>query len=64
MPTLYIIAGPNGVGKTTFAESYLPGIIKQLDFVNPDLIARGLSRSILKPKPWKRGESVCSESAI
>jgi len=23
MPTLYIIAGPNGVGKTTFADEYL-----------------------------------------
>jgi predicted ABC-type ATPase len=24
MPTLYVIAGPNGVGKTTFADRYLP----------------------------------------
>jgi predicted ABC-type ATPase len=43
MPTLYIIAGPNGVGKTTFADSYLPDEAKQLEFVNADLIARGLS---------------------
>src|SRR5580698_8165973 len=43
MPTLYVIAGPNGVGKTTFADRYLPQTIKQLEFVNADLIARGLS---------------------
>jgi len=43
VPTLHIIAGPNGVGKTTFADRYLPQTIKQLEFVNADLIARGLS---------------------
>ena len=43
MPTLYIIAGPNGVGKTTFADRYLPDEAKQVEFVNADLIARGLS---------------------
>ena len=43
MPTLYIIAGPNGVGKTTFADRYLPDEAKLLEFVNVDLIARGLS---------------------
>jgi len=43
MPTLFIIAGPNGVGKTTFADRYLPDEAKQLEFVNADLIARGLS---------------------
>src|SRR5438128_5759284 len=43
MPTLYIIAGPNGVGKTTFADRYLPQEARQLEFVNADLIARGLS---------------------
>lgn len=43
MPTLYLIAGPNGVGKTTFADRYLPDEARQLEFVNADLIARGLS---------------------
>src|SRR5256885_2094595 len=42
-PTLYILAGPNGVGKTTFADRYLPDEAKQLEFVNADLIAGGLS---------------------
>jgi predicted ABC-type ATPase len=43
MPTLYVIAGPNGVGKTTFADRHLPQTIRELEFVNADLIARGLS---------------------
>ncbi len=43
MPALHVIAGPNGVGKTTFANRYLPEEIQQLEFVNADLIARGLS---------------------
>ena len=43
MPTIYVIAGPNGVGKTTFADMYLPNFIRELEFVNADLIAKGLS---------------------
>ncbi len=43
MPTVYVIAGPNGVGKTTYADRYLPQTVKELEFVNTDLIARGLS---------------------
>lgn len=43
MPTIYVIAGPNGVGKTTFADTYLPDVIRELEFVNADLIAKGLS---------------------
>ena len=43
MPILYVIAGPNGVGKTTFANKYLPDEARQSEFVNADLIARGLS---------------------
>jgi predicted ABC-type ATPase len=43
MPVLYIIAGPNGAGKTTSAESMLPGVLNCIEFVNADLIARGIS---------------------
>jgi len=43
MPNLYIIAGPNGVGKTTFARDFLPAEVQCLEFVNADLIAQGLS---------------------
>ena len=42
-PNLYIIAGPNGVGKTTFAREFLPHYVECLEFVNADLIASGLS---------------------
>lgn len=40
---IYIIAGPNGVGKTTFANSSLPTFAKCREFLNADLIAAGLS---------------------
>ena len=40
---LYIIAGPNGSGKTTFVRKFLPDYAKCLNFVNADLIASGLS---------------------
>lgn len=39
----YIIAGPNGSGKTTFAKTFLPEYVKCLNFINADLIAQGLS---------------------
>ena len=42
-PNLYIIAGPNGVGKTTFAREFLPHYVGCMEFVNADLIAYGLS---------------------
>ncbi len=40
---LYIIAGPNGSGKTTFVRRFLPYYTDCLNFVNADLIAAGLS---------------------
>jgi len=40
---VYIIAGPNGSGKTTFAVKFLPEYVRCPNFVNPDLIAQGLS---------------------
>ena len=42
-PNCYIIAGPNGAGKTTFATEFLPQYAHCLEFVNPDMIAKGLS---------------------
>ena len=39
----YIIAGPNGSGKTTFANDFLPVEAECLNFINADLIAAGLS---------------------
>ncbi len=40
---VYIIAGPNGSGKTTFARKFLPEYAKCSNFINADLIAEGLS---------------------
>ncbi|MDD4871494.1 MAG: zeta toxin family protein [Kiritimatiellae bacterium] len=40
---LYVIAGSNGAGKTTFAREFLPDYAHCLRFINPDLIAAGLS---------------------
>ncbi|OGW92737.1 MAG: Zeta toxin family protein [Omnitrophica bacterium RIFCSPLOWO2_12_FULL_45_13] len=41
--TVYIIAGPNGSGKTTFAKLFLPDYVNCPNFVNADLIAQGLA---------------------
>lgn len=40
---IYIIAGSNGSGKTTFAKMFLPDYAKCPNFVNADLIAQGLA---------------------
>jgi len=39
----YIIAGPNGSGKTSFATEFLPDFVNCPNFVNADLIAKGLA---------------------
>ncbi len=44
-PRIIIIARPNGGGKTTFAEAFLPEEAQCINFINADLIAKGLSRS-------------------
>lgn len=43
MPTLFIIAGCNGAGKTTASFTVLPELLNIKEFVNADEIARGLS---------------------
>ena len=42
-PTLYLFAGCNGAGKTTFARAYLTQLKPVPRFLNADEIARGLS---------------------
>jgi predicted ABC-type ATPase len=42
-PRCIIIAGPNGAGKTTFAREFLTREAGVVHFINPDLIASGLS---------------------
>ena len=43
MPSIYVIAGQNGAGKTTFVRDFLKLDFEVLDFLNADEIARGLS---------------------
>ena len=43
-PSIYIIAGPNGVGKTTFAREFLPNYANCRHFISADPIAVALSR--------------------
>lgn len=43
VPKLYIVAGPDGVGKTTYVRRFLPEEMRCREFVNADLIAAGLS---------------------
>ena len=42
-PTLYIIAGCNGAGKTTASMTVLPEVLDCREFVNAGEIAKGLS---------------------
>ena len=42
-PTVYIIAGPDGAGKTTFAREFLPKYADCKTFINADLIAQSVS---------------------
>lgn len=43
MPTVYLIAGCNGAGKTTASFSLLPEILDCQEYVNADNIAVGIS---------------------
>ena len=42
-PNIIIVAGPNGAGKTTAAADILNGALAVQEFVNADIIAKGLS---------------------
>ncbi len=42
-PQVVVLAGPNGAGKSTTAERLLVGELGVAEFVNADVIARGLS---------------------
>lgn len=57
----YIIAGPNGSGKTTFAKKFLPEYAKCPNFVNADLIANGLSPFSPRSAAIKAGKLVLGQ---
>ncbi len=58
---LYIIAGPNGVGKTTFASKFLPKYANCQNFINADLIAQGMSPFSPEAAAVRAGRLVLSE---
>lgn len=57
----YVIAGSNGSGKTTFAEEFLPHFAHCKNFVNADLIARGLSPFLPERVSLKAGKLLLSQ---
>ncbi|MBP9729285.1 MAG: hypothetical protein KBD23_04000 [Gammaproteobacteria bacterium] len=42
-PQIYVIAGPNGSGKTTSAKTLLPELLNCHEYVNADSVAAALS---------------------
>jgi predicted ABC-type ATPase len=60
-PTIYLFAGSNGSGKTTFARAYLPNIKSLVRFLNADEIARGLSPFAPETVAYKAGRFLLQE---
>ena len=58
---VYIIAGPNGSGKTTFAKLFLPDYVNCPNFVNADLIALGLAPFKPRAAAIKAGKLVLQQ---
>jgi predicted ABC-type ATPase len=63
-PRLYLFAGPNGCGKTTFARAYFSEDPAAPRFLNADEFARGLS--LLRPElaALRAGRLLLSEMEI
>lgn len=57
---VYVVAGPNGSGKTTFAREFLPNYAKCPNFVNADLIAQGLAPFAPRSASIRAGRLVLS----
>ena len=60
-PTIYLIGGSNGAGKTTFAKAFLPYEVRCLRFLNADEIARGLSPLDPSLAAFKAGRLLLNE---
>jgi predicted ABC-type ATPase len=60
-PIIEIVAGPNGSGKSTFAESYLVRTRKSTTYLNPDLIASGLSPIGVEQASFQAGRILIQE---
>ena len=55
-PICHVVAGPNGSGKSTFALEYLPEFAGSIEYVNPDLVAQGLSPLDIELAALKAGK--------
>lgn len=60
-PSIYIIAGPNGVGKTTFAREFLPNYANCRNFINADLIAQGIAPFSPETAAFRAGKLMLTE---
>lgn len=55
-PICHVVAGPNGSGKSTFALRYLPEYAGSFEYVNPDLMAQGMSPTDMSLAAIKAGK--------
>ncbi len=55
-PVCHVVAGPNGSGKSTFALRYLPDFAGAVEYVNPDLMAQGMSPTDIRLSAIKAGK--------
>ncbi|MCD8211053.1 MAG: AAA family ATPase [Prevotella sp.] len=73
-PTLIVIAGPNGSGKTTITSKFLQhGWLKAAEYINPDIVAQEIfgnwndSHAVLQALQYcddKREECLCEHSSM
>jgi predicted ABC-type ATPase len=63
-PNLYIIAGANGAGKTTFAREFLPNYADCKNFINADLIAQGVSPFAPEAVAFRAGRLMIEEISL
>jgi predicted ABC-type ATPase len=59
-PTVHVVAGVNGSGKTTFATKFLPEFANCREFLNADLIASGLSPFLPEEQNMRAGRLLLS----
>lgn len=60
-PVIEIVAGPNGSGKTTFAESYFLRTMRNPVFLNPDVIAAGIGPLDFEKASFQAGRLLIAE---